>query len=184
MGNLAFRLRSFFSPRTDRASVKLLLLGLDYAGKTTLLYRLKLGGVIAGPSPVSFSVEEIEHRDFNLTVWDVNGRDAFRPEWKHFFPNTDGIVFVVDSSDRERVALARDEIHRLASEDELHRTAMLVFANKQDAPDVMNAEELTDRLQLQSLKDRNWHIQGVCLFTGEGLAEGLDWLTSALKKST
>ena len=64
-------------------------------------------------------------------MWDVGGQDKIRPLWRHYFQNTQGLIFVVDSNDRERVGEARDELHRMLQEDELRDAVLLIFANKQ-----------------------------------------------------
>ena len=111
---------------------------------------------------------------------DVGGQDKIRPLWRHYYQNTQGVIFVVDSNDRDRVGEARDELHRMLNEDELREAILLVFANKQDLPNAMNAAEITDKLGLHSLRQRNWYIQSTCATTGDGLYEGLDWLSSSL----
>ncbi|XP_016119025.1 ADP-ribosylation factor 1-like [Sinocyclocheilus grahami] len=92
-----------------------------------------------------------------------------------------GLIFVVDSNDRERVNEAREEVMRMLAEDELREAVLLVFANKQDLPNAMNAAEITDKLGLHSLRHRNWYIQATCATSGDGLYEGLDWLSNQLK---
>jgi len=89
----------------------------------------------------------------------------------------------VDSNDRERAVEARDELHRMLAEDELRDAVLLIFANKQDLPHAMNAAEITDKLGLQSLRNRNWYIQATCATNGDGLYEGLDWLSNQLKNA-
>ena len=98
------------------------------------------------------------------------------------FQNTQGIIFVVDSNDRDRINEARDELQRMLNEDELRDALLLVFANKQDLPNAMNAAEITDKLGLHSLRQRNWFIQAACATSGDGLYEGLEWLSTNLKK--
>ena len=98
------------------------------------------------------------------------------------FQNTQGIIFVVDSNDRDRVNEARDELLRMLNEDELREALLLVFANKQDLPNAMNAAEITDKLGLHSLRQRQWYIQATCATSGDGLYEGLEWLSSNLKR--
>ena len=88
---------------------------------------------------------------------------------------------MIDSNDRERVGEAREELQRMLSEDELREATLLIFANKQDLPNAMNAAEITDKLGLHSLRNRNWYIQATCATSGDGLYEGLDWLSSQLK---
>ncbi|KAH0508293.1 ADP-ribosylation factor 2 [Microtus ochrogaster] len=92
-----------------------------------------------------------------------------------------GLIFVVDSNDRERVNEAREELTRMLAEDELRDAVLLVFVNKQDLPNAMNAAEITDKLGLHSLRQRNWYIQATCATSGDGLYEGLDWLSNQLK---
>jgi ADP-ribosylation factor protein 1 len=92
-----------------------------------------------------------------------------------------GLIFVVDSNDRERMGEAREEMMRMLNEDELREAVLLVFANKQDLPNAMNAAEITDKLGLHSLRNRNWYIQATCATSGDGLYEGLDWLSQQLK---
>ena len=128
-------------------------------------------------------VETVEYKNIQFTVWDVGGQDKIRPLWRHYYQNTQGVIFVVDSNDRERVTEARDELHRMLNEDELRDAILLVFANKQDLPNAMNAAEITDKLGLHSLRQRQWYIQSTCATTGEGLYEGLDWLSAQLAKS-
>ncbi|KAG9142838.1 hypothetical protein Leryth_005580 [Lithospermum erythrorhizon] len=127
---------------------------------------------------VGFNVETVEYKNISFTVWDVGGQDKIRPLWRHYFQNTQGLIFVVDSNDRDRVVEARDELHRMLNEDELRDAVLLVFANKQDLPNAMNAAEITDKLGLHSLRQRHWYIQSTCATSGEGLYEGLDWLSN------
>lgn len=98
------------------------------------------------------------------------------------FPPCSGIIFVVDSNDRDRIGEARDELQRMLNEDELRDALLLVFANKQDLPNAMNAAEITDKLGLHSLRQRNWYIQATCATSGDGLYEGLEWLSTNLKR--
>ena len=113
-------------------------------------------------------------------MWDVGGQDKIRPLWRHYFQNTQGLIFVVDSNDRDRIGEANEELQKMLREDELRDATLLVFANKQDLPNAMSVSEITDKLGLHSLGSRKWYIQATCATTGDGLYEGLDWLSSAL----
>ena len=84
--------------------------------------------------PSGFNVETVEYKNIQFTVWDVGGQDKIRPLWRHYFQNTQGIIFVVDSNDRDRIVEAREELQRMLNEDELRDAILLVFANKQDLP--------------------------------------------------
>ncbi|KAG8498515.1 hypothetical protein CXB51_004921 [Gossypium anomalum] len=175
-----------FSRLFAKKEMRILMVGLDAAGKTTILYKLKLGEIVTTIPTIGFNVETVEYKNISFTVWDVGGQDKIRPLWRHYFQNTQGLIFVVDSNDRDRVVEARDELHRMLNEDELRDAVLLVFANKQDLPNAMNAAEITDKLGLHSLRQRHWYIQSTCATSGEGLYEGLDWLSNniANKNST
>ncbi len=101
-----------------------------------------------------------------------------RPLWRHYYQNTQGLIFVVDSNDKERVEDAREELHRMLNEPELSEAVLLVFANKQDLPKAMRPSEVAEKLGLVALRSRVWHIQGACATSGDGLYEGLDWLSA------
>ena len=162
---------------------RILMVGLDAAGKTTILYKLKLGEIVTTIPTIGFNVETVEYKNISFTVWDVGGQDKIRPLWRHYFQNTQGLIFVVDSNDRDRIGEAKDELMRMLGEDELRDAVLLVFANKQDLPNAMNAAEITDKLGLRALRQRNWYIQSCCATSGDGLYEGLDWLQANIAKA-
>lgn len=172
-----------FDKLWGKKEMRILMVGLDAAGKTTILYKLKLGEIVTTIPTIGFNVETVEYKNIQFTVWDVGGQDKIRPLWRHYFQNTQGIIFVVDSNDRDRVDEARDELQRMLNEDELRDAQLLVFANKQDLPNAMNAAEITDTLRLHSLKQRSWFIQSTCATSGDGLYEGLEWLSNSLRKA-
>ncbi|XP_027076210.1 ADP-ribosylation factor 1-like isoform X2 [Coffea eugenioides] len=161
-----------------KKEMRILMVGLDAAGKTTILYKLKLGEIVTTIPTIGFNVETVEYKNASFTVWDVGGQDKIRPLWRHYFQNTQGLIFVVDSNDKERISEARDELHRMLNEEELRDAILLVFANKQDLPNAMRVSEITDKLGLHSLRQRRWYIQSACATSGQGLYEGLDWLSS------
>jgi small GTP-binding protein len=164
---------------------RLLMLGLDAAGKTTVLYRLKLGEVHHTIPTVGFNVESVQYKNLNFTLWDVGGQSKLRPLWRHYYTGTQALIFVVDSNDTDpdRVDLAKEELHHLLDNDEMRDVVVLVFANKQDLPRAMPAHEVAEKLELSRLRSRNeWYIQACCANSGKGLYEGLDWLGAALKR--
>jgi len=165
-----------------KQQMRILMVGLDAAGKTTILYKLKLGEIVTTIPTIGFNVETVEYKNISFTVWDVGGQDKIRPLWRHYFQNTQGLIFVVDSNDKERVGESREELHKMLEEDELRDACLLVFANKQDLPNAMSPGELTEKLGLNSLRNRRWYIQSTCATQGTGLYEGLDWLSSELSK--
>jgi signal recognition particle receptor subunit beta len=109
-------------------------------------------------------------------------QDLIRPLWRHYFHNAQGLIFVVDSNDVGRIDEARNVLHKLPEEDELRDAIILVYANKQDLPNTIKPQELGNWLKLNSITNRVWQIQGTCATTGDGLYEGLDWLSGQITK--
>lgn len=159
-----------------KKEVRILMVGLDAAGKTTVLYKLKLGELVTTIPTIGFNVETVHYKNIHFTVWDVGGQDKIRPLWRHYYQNTQGVIFVVDSNDRERISEAAEELQKMLREDELREAAVLVLANKQDLPQAMSVAEVTDKLGLHAMRNRKWYIQATCATSGDGLYEGLDWL--------
>ena len=158
--------------------MRLLMIGLDAAGKTTILYKLKLGEVVTTIPTIGFNVEHVQYKNISFTVWDIGGQDKIRPLWRHYYTNTQGLIFVVDSNDRDRIGEAHDELHRVLADEELRDASVLVLANKMDMPNAMSVLEVTDQMGMHCLKSRKWYVQATCAATGEGLFEGLDWVSS------
>ncbi|KAG1892271.1 ARF/SAR [Suillus subluteus] len=152
-----------FSGLFTQQEARLLMVGLDGAGKTTILYKLKLGEVVTTVPTIGFNVETVAYKKLQFTVWDVGD-----------FNNAESIIFVVDSSDRDRIPEAKEELHVLMNDEQLKDSLLLVFANKQDMPGAMSASELTDKLELRVFGQRTWYIQSTCATSGEGLYEGLE----------
>ncbi|KAE9411161.1 ARF/SAR superfamily [Gymnopus androsaceus JB14] len=145
--------------------MRLLMLGLDAAGKTTILYKLKLNQSVTTIPTVGFNVETVTYKNVKFNVWDVGG-----------------LVFVVDSQDRDRIDEAKQELHRILGDREMKECLLLVFANKQDLPGAMSPAEVTEKLGLHRMRDRSWYVHPSCATTGEGLFEGLQWLSQNVKK--
>ncbi|RTG85327.1 ADP-ribosylation factor 6 [Schistosoma bovis] len=158
--------------------MRILMLGLDAAGKTTILYRLKLGSSVSTIPTVGFNVETVTYKNVRFNVWDVGGQEKIRPLWRHYFTGSQGLIFVVDSSDRDRIEEARQELHRIATDREMQGAVILVFANKQDLPNVMKPNEIQERLMLARLHGHIWYVQPSVAIKGEGLYEGLTWLNA------
>merc|ERR1719408_1223869 len=165
---------------SSQKDMRMLILGLDAAGKTTILYKLKLGEVVTTIPTIGFNVETVHYKNINFNVWDVGGQDKIRKLWRHYYTNTQGLIFVVDSNDRDRIEDAREELAQMLGEDEMRDAVVLVFANKQDLPNSMTAAEITEKLGLHEMRSRKWFIQSTCATTGDGLYEGLDWMSRTL----
>ena len=158
------------------------MLGLDGAGKTTILYLLKLGHLTNTIPTIGFNVETVTYKHITFIVWDVTGQEKIRPLWRHYFPETHGVVFVVDSSDRERIGEVRKEVWAMSENKELEGVPMLVLANKQDIAGAMSEQEVRRELGMDRIVWRQWKVQGTSAVRGDGVAEGLDWLAEELKR--
>lgn len=167
LGPLAFWSRS--------QEVRILMLGLDSAGKTTILYRLQLGEVVGTTPTIGFNVETVTYKNIKFQVWDLGGQSSIRPYWRCYFANTTAVIFVVDSTDEKRLRVCREELHGILAEEELKETKLLVLANKQDLQGAKTPQEITMDLGLEEMKERSWTVQGCSALKGEGMEEGLDW---------
>jgi len=153
--------------------------GLDAAGKTTLLYMFKLGEVVTTIPTIGMNVETISYKNTYFTTWDIGGRDKKRVMW-YYFQGLRGGIFVVDSSDRERIEYAAEELQGFLDGNE--DIPVLIFANKQDKTNAMSGTEVAENLHLHTLPvHRAWHVQECCATTGAGLYEGLEWLYASTR---
>ncbi|KAL6762000.1 ARF-like small GTPase [Haematococcus lacustris] len=177
MGIWMSRLMSYFGDREAR----ILVLGLDNAGKTTILYRLQVGEVVSTIPTIGFNVETVSYKNIKFQVWDLGGQTSIRPYWRCYYPNTQAIIYVVDSTDTERIGISKEEFHAILEEEELRDALILVYANKQDLPGALSDAEIAEGMGLHDIKSRDWAIFKTSAVRGEGLFEGLDWLTNTLK---
>lgn len=161
------------------SEVQILMLGIGAAGKTTILYKLKQDQVVNTIPTVGFNVEELHYNDLALCVWDLGGQDKIRPLWKHYYDGTQGIIYVIDSSDRSLFDNAKKEFYSMLQAPELKNCPVLIFANKQDIEGAITSEQLASILEVNTLKNE-FHIQESCALTGAGLNEGLDWIVKAI----
>eukprot|EP01083_Nonionella_stella_P042526 114840_1 len=161
---------------------KICLVGLNNAGKTTTLYKLHLGEVVSTQPTIGSNVEEVVHNNIKFQVWDLGGQESLRRAWSTYFLHTHAVIFVVDSTDRERIHIVKDELFEMMKHEDLAESKLLIFANKQDMTGCLTEAEIASQLNLVSITDHEWHIQECCAITGDGLYEGLDWLTQHVKQ--
>ncbi|GIY83753.1 ADP-ribosylation factor-like protein 3 [Caerostris extrusa] len=157
-------------------------LGLDNAGKTTILKKLASEDVTHITPTQGFNIKSVQSEGFKLNVWDIGGQRKIRPYWRNYFENTDVLIYVIDSADRKRFEETGVELAELLAEEKLAGVPLLVFANKQDLFNAAPASELADGLNLPAIRDRSWQIQACSALTGEALKEGLDWVCKNIKK--
>lgn len=181
MGNVL----SWFDSLFQKKNATILMVGLDAAGKTTILLKLKLNETKETVPTIGFNVETVEYKNVKFHVWDVGGQEKLRQLWKHYYDGANAIIFVIDSNDRDRMGVAKAELDRLLRDPTLAAATLLVLCNKQDLPHRLTPAQIVDILGFRAdtaelIRNRKWYVQGCCAHTGEGLFEGLDWLCSHL----
>nr|XP_061839510.1 ADP-ribosylation factor-like protein 1 isoform X2 [Nerophis lumbriciformis] len=172
---------SLFSGLFGTKEMRILILGLDGAGKTTILYRLQVGEVVTTIPTIGFNVETVTYKNLKFQVWDLGGQTSIRPYWRCYYSNTDAVIYVVDSSDRDRMGISKSELVAMLEEEELKKAILVVFANKQDMDQAMTPTEVANALGLPALKDRKWQIFKTSATKGTGLDEAMEWLVDSLK---
>eukprot|EP00052_Salpingoeca_macrocollata_P015075 m.119498 g.119498 ORF g.119498 m.119498 type:complete len:185 (-) comp19544_c0_seq1:60-614(-) len=162
--------------KQNEKELRLLMLGLDNAGKTTILKKFN-GEDIDSISPtLGFNIKTLEHRGYKMNFWDVGGQKSLRSYWRNYFESTDGLIWVVDSADRLRMQDCRHELAQLLQEERLAGAPLLVFANKQDLPGALTSQQIAEVLELENIHSHHWRIQACSAVTGESLLAGMDWM--------
>jgi small GTP-binding protein len=178
MGFILSKVFELFSRSTD--NFKIVILGLQNAGKTTILYRLSIGQVVSTQPTIGSNVEEISHNNVKFQAWDLGGQESMRSVWDVYYINTDGIIYVIDSADTTNYEESKTQLLKILQNDELKNAILLIFANKQDLDSVKQPDELVKIYGLDQIKNHLWHMQPCSAKTGEGLMAGLKWLSDQL----
>jgi len=163
------------------AHCKVVIVGLNNAGKTTILYKLHLGQVVLTQPTIGSNVEEVKHENITFQVWDLGGQENLRANWTTYFEDTDAVIFVVDSNDQENMTLAKMELFNVVLQEDLKYACLLVLANKQDITGCRNAGEIAEDLSLHTIRTHEWQIQSCCALTGEGLQQGMEWIATRIR---
>lgn len=160
--------------------IRILILGLDNAGKTTVMKKIS-GQSIHEISPtVGFNIQSLEFNGYMLNMWDVGGQKSIRTYWRNYFESTDGIIWVVDSVDRWRLEECKKQLREVLGQEKLAGSSLLILANKQDLGGALSFEEIEKYLDLNNsdISGRHWTIIGCSAFTGDGLINGFEWIVS------
>ncbi|CAG0914629.1 unnamed protein product [Notodromas monacha] len=172
-------LLSYFKGLFGSKEMRILILGLDGAGKTTILYRL-VGEVVTTIPTIGFNVEQVTYKNLKFQVWDLGGQTSIRPYWRCYYSNTDAIIYVVDSADKDRIGISKGELVSMLEEEELKNAILVVLANKQDIEGALSVAEVHSALGLDALKTRTFQIFKTSALKGDGLNQAMEWLANAL----
>ena len=178
MGFLLSKIIEFFTK--NRNNFKIIILGMQNAGKTTILYRLSLGQLVKTTPTIGSNVEELTYNNVKFQAWDLGGQESTRTVWDVYYMNTDAVVFVIDSQDDEYFEESKAEFHKLLKNSNLKNAILLIFANKQDLPGAKPVNQIIEDYELNTIKNHMWFIQPCSAVKGEGLINGIKWLSEQL----
>lgn len=173
--------KNFMGLNNSKPQRRILFLGLDNAGKTTILKAM------CNESPTSiaptrgFNVKQLKTNKLELNIWDIGGQRTLRAYWENYYDKVNGIVWVIDSADERRMEETGEELAALLQEEKLAGVPIIVLANKQDLATAKTADEISLELNLHMIRNRNWQIQACSAIDGTGLKEALSWLDHNLK---
>lgn len=171
--------------REKEREMRILILGLDNAGKTTIVKHLKGEDVHSVSPTLGFDINTLEFGNYRLNLWDVGGQQTIRAYWRNYFEQTDGIIWVIDSADVQRLSDCRKELEALLMEERLAGASLLVLANKQDLAGALDTESIVQHLALDDIigRKRHWqvfpcsaYLPDECVHTEEALVQSLQWL--------
>ncbi|KAG5947219.1 hypothetical protein E4U59_001731 [Claviceps monticola] len=181
--------------RLKDKEMRILMLGLDNAGKTTIVKKI-MGEDVHTVSPtLGFIIKTIDYDGFTLYQWegqrdkklltkigDVGGQKTLRSYWRNYFEKTDALIWVVDATDRLRIQDCKEELHGLLLEERLSGASLLIFSNKTDVEGCMDEHDIRTALRLDEIRSHQWHILRCSAMTGKNLQEGLAWVVADAKK--
>ena len=177
MGFIFSKILDFFS--RSRSNFKIIILGIQNAGKTTILYRLSLGQLVQTTPTIGSNVEEISYNNVKLQAWDLGGQESTRSVWDVYFVGTDAIIYVIDTHDTNYEE-SKNQFYKLLENEALKNAVILIYANKQDLSGAKSVNEIIQIYEFNSIKDHVWNIQPCSAQTGEGLITGMKWLSDQL----
>jgi small GTP-binding protein len=178
MGFILSKIIEFFTK--SRNNFKIIILGMQNAGKTTILYRLSLGQLVKTTPTIGSNVEELTYNNVKFQAWDLGGQESNRSLWDVYYMSTDAIVYVIDSQDDEYFEESKAQFHKLLVHPILKNATILIFANKQDLPGAKSINQLIQNYGFDKIKNHIWHIQSCSALKGEGLVTGIKWLSEQL----
>jgi ADP-ribosylation factor-like protein 6 len=180
------KISSLLSSKKKDANI--LIIGLDNGGKSSIINHLKNtdSKAISINPTVGFNVEKFTFKSLNLTTYDMSGQTRYRNLWEHYYGETDGIVFVVDSSDRMRIVVSKEELSSMLDHPVLknRNVPILFFANKTDIKNSINSNDIRKELGLESIRNKSWHIFECSALNGNGIENGFEWFVEEIKNNS
>ena len=174
--------------RKEKRLAKVVWLGLDFAGKTTLIRRVMTSEFKPNTRrTLGLNVDEFSlDQSLKMVCWDIGGQQVFRETlWVSYIDEASGIVFVVDSSDQNRFSEAKDELWRIIlSNPKVKNIPILVLANKQDLPTAVNEGALAKALDLDKVVSASFAIMACSAATGQNIIEGMEWIQERIISMT
>lgn len=164
--------------------MRILMLGLDNAGKTTCVKKFCNQDTSSISPTLGFQITALTFRGYTLNIWDVGGQQSLRAYWRNYFESSDGLIWVVDSNDVGRLHDCKRELHTLLQEERLAGASLLIFLNKQDIPTALPAEEIERILDIDAIRQGKRHVHlSVCSArTGDGLLDGITWIVDDVSR--
>jgi len=169
----------------SKTKVRILCVGLDNSGKTTIIAHLKPKKAVQPDivPTVGFNMEEFTKNGISFTVFDMSGQGRYRNLWEHYYKDVGGIIFCIDSTDKIRMCVAKDELETMLTHQDLRNVPLLFFANKMDRPTAAQPVECVQLLELDKITDKPWHIAASNALTGEGVEDGVAWLGDQMARA-
>eukprot|EP00917_Polyrhabdina_sp_WS-2016_P011101 GHVP01024343.1.p1 GENE.GHVP01024343.1~~GHVP01024343.1.p1 ORF type:complete len:178 (-),score=28.65 GHVP01024343.1:91-624(-) len=167
--------------RIEESRLRILILGLDNSGKSTVVKRLMNEDIEMVTPTFGFEIKTVLRDNRTLDIWDIGGQKSIRPYWQSCFDSTDAVIWVVDSTDLSRIDSSKDELLSLMSQNRLRFTPLLILANKQDIEGAASPSEIRSFMGVNSLEADKICVFGTSAHTGIGIMEGFDWLVASIK---
>jgi len=164
---------------------RILILGLDGAGKTSFLNRVKEPKKeIAAEPTESYTVNDVKFKSVKFNVWDVSGKSSVRSLWASYYKQggIDAIIWVVDAADKDRLEEGKKVLQAQMRDPELTGKMLFVVANKSDVAGALSADEVEKALKLNQYEDkRAYKCVAVSAKTGEGVKDAMALLAKETK---
>jgi small GTP-binding protein len=168
----------------EKRELKLVIVGLDAAGKTTIINQMRFNEFGQTAPTIGVNTEDIQIKNVNIKVFDLAGQEKMRNVWKYYYSSIEGIIFVLDATRTDRVQDARDELLSLLANEEAKHIPVLVFANKQDLPSALKSNEIIDLLGIGDYVNKKpmsiVRVQEASAKLDQGLLEGFEWIVDKI----